>query len=133
MKKYRLKNKEKINSQRKEYRLKNKEKANSYQREYQKKHPEKQLKRQIVYYKKLGVPNKLSLQEIQYALMSWSKTIRKLGNGLCQVCHSPAEISHHLIYKKTEPKLSLNVGNGIALCVPCHVEVHGWNISCEKV
>lgn len=128
MKKYRLKNKVKINAQRKEYRLKNRKEINSYQREYQKKYPEKKLKRHITHINKLALSNNLYLEETSYALLMWSKTVKKLGNGTCQVCNMKSEISHHILHKAKYPTLSLNVNNGISLCKPCHNEVHGWNM-----
>ena len=118
-----LKKKDEICKKSKAYYSKNKEKK----RQYQLAHPEIALASNVKILKKHGFPLKLDPYVYYYALISWSKTIKKLGNGTCQVCNMKAEISHHLIYKKTEPKLSLNLNNGISLCKKCHNEVHGWN------
>ena len=123
-----LKNKQNIIKCQQKYKQKNKEIIKIYQQEYRQKNPEKKLKHNIQYLKKHGFPLKMDLYSYQFALLSWSKTIKKLGNEICQICYESAEISHHLIYKKTEPKLSLNIHNGIALCKKCHAEVHGWNM-----
>jgi len=78
---------------------------------------------------KYGFPFKMDWKSYTWALSKWSKTIKNQFKNKCRVCGGVAEISHHLIYKSTECKLSLNINNGIALCKPCHAEVHGWNFS----
>jgi len=60
----------------------------------------------------------------RYALHEWSKLIKKRGNGLCQVCFQPALHSHHIFHRRYYPELSLNINNGIPLCVPHHKEAH---------
>jgi len=82
----------------------------------------------IRYLTKLGFPNNLSPFAYRHALTAWSKTVKKLGNGLCKICNSSATISHHIIHKSKYPALSLNVNNGIPLCDPCHNKSHGWNL-----
>lgn len=32
--------------------------------------------------------------------------------------------AHHILYRTENPKLSLNLNNGISLCIPCHKELH---------
>jgi len=125
--KYRAENKEKILEKKKKYRLENKEKVREGQKKHRLEHPEMKLASDIRYLTKLGFPNKLSPFAYRHALTTWSKTIKKLGNGLCKVCSSPATVSHHIIHKSAYPGLSLNVSNGIPLCDVCHYESHGWN------
>lgn len=127
-KKYRLENKEKISTSRGKYYQIHKEYCNKKSKEYNKKYPEKKLASDIKYLKKYGFPLKLDPYTYKFALKSWSKTVKKLGNGLCLVCNLKAEISHHIIHKSKYPELSLNTNNGIPLCKICHYEVHGWNI-----
>ena len=79
------------------------------------------------YLTKLGFPNKLESHAYHFAISAWSKTVKKLGHGLCQVCPNPATVAHHIIHKAKYPALSLNVNNGIPLCDDCHGESHGWN------
>ncbi len=65
-----------------------------------------------------------------YALISWSRTIRK-RDKTCKACDSKEQlIAHHIFYKKKYPRLSLNLNNGLTLCKKCHYETHylnGWN------
>ena len=141
-KNYRLKNKEKLTEYNKKYHLKNKEKVRKTNKKYRSenreiirqtrkkdrlKNPEKYLRYQIRLFKKLGFPFKLNPHSYNYALQTWSVTVKKLGNGLCQVCNLKAEVSHHIIHKSKYPGLSLNINNGIPLCDGCHYECHGWN------
>ena len=121
-------NREKYSEQRKQYKLKNREKIYERQRKWNEKNPEKRLRYAKKTISKLSIPLKYPSNKLLYALGAWSKTIKKLGNGICAICNSKAEISHHLIYKSTEPKLSLNIGNGIALCRKHHNECHGWTL-----
>jgi len=95
-------------------------------RKYREKYPERKLNYDRNYLTKLGLEFKLPRTEYFLALNSWSKTIRAQHNNTCQICHSPAQISHHIIHKSKYPALSLNIHNGIALCRSCHNEVHGW-------
>ena len=78
------------------------------------------------YGKILGFPDWV---QFNYALKSWSSTIKKQFNNQFQCCPNQAEISHHILYKSKYPALSLNVNNGIALCKKCHNEVHGWKLA----
>ena len=126
-KKFRLENKEKIRESKRRYELENKEKINEYRRKYRATYPELKLALDIKHLTKLGFPFKLEPHAYHYALSSWSKTVRKLGHGLCQICPNPATISHHIIHKAKYPGLSLNINNGIPLCVTCHSEVHGYS------
>jgi len=89
---------------------------------------QRELNRNVKRLAKLGLPFKMTSLEYQYAIHSWSQTVKKLHNNQCQNCYSQAEISHHILHKSKYPALSLNVNNGIALCKKCHNEVHGWKI-----
>lgn len=126
-KKFRLENKEKVRASKRKYGLENKEKINEYRRKYRLDYPELKLAADMKYLTKLGFPNKLEPHAYHYAISAWSKTVKKLGNGLCKICHSPATVSHHIIHKAKYPALSLNVNNGIPLCDGCHGESHGYN------
>jgi len=60
-----------------------------------------------------------------HALRSWSRTVRSRDNNKCQICGSEkGVVSHHIFYKSLYPKLSLNINNGVTLCVLHHKEVH---------
>ena len=89
------------------------------------KNPEKRLKNNIKYLDGLSQPVSMDRFEYQVALMSWTKTVKKLFNNLCQVCFKKADHSHHLFEKAKYPKLALNINNGIPLCTQHHREVHG--------
>lgn len=125
--KYREVNREGILEKKRQYRLNNKEKVREGKRRHYLAHPEIKLAAGIRYLTKLGFPNKLTPGAYGHALNAWSKTVKKLGNGLCQICPNPATVSHHIIHKSKYPGLSLNVNNGISLCDTCHGESHGWN------
>jgi len=100
----------------------------NYEKTRYEKNPERKLIANKKLLQKLGFPLKISPFHYQWALVNWTKSIRKNYNNICQICGAKSEVSHHLIYKITEPKLSLNTNNGIALCIPCHKETHGWNL-----
>lgn len=128
IKKHQLKNRDKVLKYKKKHYLKNKEILIIKSKIWAKNNPEKMLEIQIRQMTKLGFPFKIPPQQYAYALTSWSKTVKHLGNGLCQVCNMKSEISHHIVHKSKYPELSLNVNNGIPLCKKCHYEVHGWKI-----
>ncbi len=126
-KKYREEHKEEILEKKRIYRLENKDKVREGKKRHRLAYPEMKLASDIRYLTKLGFPNKLSPFAYRHALTAWSKTVKKLGHGLCLVCDNPATISHHIIHKAKYPGLSLNVNNGIPLCDPCHYDSHEWN------
>jgi hypothetical protein len=46
---------------------------------------------------------------------------RKIKDGwICCGCNS----KHEWQITKNNPKLSLNLNNGVSLCIPCHKELH---------
>ncbi len=125
-KKYREENREEILEKKKKYREENKEKVREGKKRHRLAHPEMKLASDIRYLTKLGFPNNLTPFAYRHALTAWSKTVKKLGRGLCKICPNPATISHHIIHKAKYPGLSLNVNNGIPLCDTCHYECHGY-------
>lgn len=114
-------------SQRNEYDRKRSktEHRKSQIRNYKETNSNKVVQWTINRYKRLGVTLNLSYKDVMIALVGWSKSIKKRCNNLCQICGSPADHSHHIIPKSKYPQLSLNLNNGIALCLKHHNEVHG--------
>lgn len=98
-----------------------------YKNYYYRKNPEKVLMGCIRQYKKFGIVYNLSSKKYKYALMSWSRAVRKRDNYTCQICgkyNKEKTIAHHLIYRVILPLFSLNINNGITLCKECHLEIH---------
>ena len=132
---YEQKNKDKRRERKREYDQKNKDKRREYYqknkdkiREYHQKNPEIRLKANKRLITKLARKCKVTIEVYMYALMAWSKNIKKIY-PVCQYCGSNHELnSHHIIHKAKYPELSLNVNNGITLCSQCHYEVHGKNV-----
>jgi len=114
--KYYLKNKEKMDNQNK-----------SYQQAWESKNRVKRNKDQLRNYLKFARLFNLKSWEYKDTLRAWSQLVRNRDHNSCLQCGKPSNISHHIIYKKTKPKLSLNLSNGIALCSPCHKEIHRLN------
>ena len=77
-------------------------------------------------YGKLGDEINMTLSQVKWYLLSWSKSVRKRDNNICQNCGEIAVNSHHIIHKKNYPQLMLNINNGISLCKKCHNECHLW-------
>ena len=126
-KRFRKKNREKLRVVSREYRKNNPEKIRASKRKWVKNNPEKRLKLQIKQLEKLGESFNVTSNEYQYALQSWSKSIKKQDNNTCQCCGTTKKLnSHHIFYKSKYPQLSLNINNGITLCVWCHSELHGY-------
>lgn len=150
---YYLKNKTRIDIRNKEYNLKNREKIKiyyynyldknkverkkyystynlnnkqkQYQKSYQSKYPEVGLRSNIRHLIRIGKIFKMNSMEFSYALISWSKTVKK-RDKICVICGSTDKLqAHHIIHKKYRPELSLNVNNGITLCSTHHYETHG--------
>ena len=109
------------------YYIKNKETIIKKTNQYKKEHPEKVLKWTNNYIKKI---NKTGFSSKIFGFMrsKWSKYVLKRDGYQCQLCTNQAVVSHHILYKSLYPNLSLNKNNGIALCLNCHYETHGWNI-----
>ncbi len=95
---------------------------------WQQNNPEKVLQNSIRYLTKLGLEFKLPHQPYLNALMSWTKSVRKLYGNHCAICGSTHGLnSHHIFPKSIHPLLSLNPNNGIPLCKEHHLEVHRLN------
>jgi len=111
---------------------KHRKKRLKLQKEYNKTHPEQRLNSIKLYLKKLGKNFDMTINEYMYAHNSWSKSI-KVRDKVCQICNSKKHLnSHHIFYKNSYPQLSLNINNGIVLCVSCHGELHGYTIYQNK-
>lgn len=94
-------------------------------RQYSKDHPEINLRTKKKLFAKLGKILDLSHGSMKYALMSWSKTVRKRDNNKCTWCNSTEKlVSHHIWHKAYCPESALDVDNGITLCHDCHMEQH---------
>ena len=142
-KKYRQENKEKYQEYSKKYRQENKERKKEYhkkyyqenrdilikkKKEYHKNNPEVNLKYKMKALAILGKEFKLLSWDYKYALISWTKSVRKILGEYCSICGSKDGLnSHHIFPKAIHPKLSLNINNGIPLCKEHHQEVHRLN------
>ena len=93
------------------------------QKIYKRNNPGKVLKWEKKYIQKTNVFG-LSTKVFGFARSRWSKRVIKRDGKKCQVCGGKARIAHHLLFKSLYPELSLNTGNGIALCDKCHGEIH---------
>ena len=110
----------------KSYRISHKEQILQKDRNWRKNNPEKVLGYQKAYYKRHGQALDMRPDQYDYALLKWSKTVRY--NNVCVCCNTSANlIAHHIFYKSNYPLLSLNINNGITLCVDCHGEFHTMN------
>lgn len=104
-----------------------KERRNETNNIWSKNNPEKVLEKNIRYLSNLAEPVNMDRFEYGVALMSWTKTVMKKFASLCQVCSEKADHSHHVLFKALYPKLSLNINNGIPLCLEHHKEIHRLN------
>jgi len=123
--KYYERNEKELREKQRIYRLRNKKKTSEYGKAYKKLHPEVDLKAIIRHFKKFGKLLNMNTWEFSWALMSWSRTIKKLDNNMCKLCSSKKDLrAHHIRPKHDFPKLSLDLNNGIALCNECHKKLH---------
>ena len=73
--------------------------------------------------------HKINLQKIRNSpgMKHWKKKIKSLDEGSCQCCgeriSSELQI-HHIMPLREYPDLSIDEGNGIALCKKCHNKYH---------
>ena len=109
------------------YYQQNKDYHKKWTAEYYQKHPEITLKSKMKYFKKIGKLFDLDSEHYHEAIKSWSKSI-KSRDKKCTICGNETENAHHLLYIRFNPQLSLNLNNGIGLCLKCHNEVHGKNL-----
>ncbi len=98
-----------------------------YQKAWEKRNRVKRSEDQLNNYLKFALLFNLKSNEYKRALQSWSQLVRNRDYNSCRLCGKPSKISHHIIFKKIAPRLSLNLNNGIALCIPCHKEIHKLN------
>jgi len=128
-KKRHIKNHDKINAYTKKYYRSNKERCLNLSREWRRKNPEKRLASDKKYLLKYGKEFNMNSWKYQYAVKSWSKTIREMDNYMCKLCDSTIQLNAHHIYPKLLfPELSLDLSNGVTLCKKCHGEIHGFDI-----
>jgi 5-methylcytosine-specific restriction endonuclease McrA len=93
----------------------NQDKIQKSRQKWKEKNPEKLLESWKKYRPVFG---------IAWGLISWSKSVRKRHNHICQVCGKPATLARHLFFRSLYPKLQFNLNNGIPLCRNCHAEIH---------
>ena len=124
-KKYRDKNRDKLNAYDRQYHKDNCVRLRAQQVEYSKKNPEVNLRAKKKELEKLGGVLNLTDTGVIYALMSWAKTIKKRDNNKCTWCNSVNNLRvHHIWHKVFCPESALDVDNGITLCHDCHMEQH---------
>ena len=124
------KNKESYYKKNRRYRIKYKNKEKERKKIYNRNHPEKRFQANMRCLQKISESFNITLEEYQYALRAWSQTVRKRDNHECQICKTKKKLNaHHIFYKYEYPQLSLNLNNGITLCVDCHSETHGFNVT----
>jgi|GEM_PF-3156931 len=123
-KNYRKNNSKKKYEQDKKYKNKNKEWNKQYMSDYFKNNPEKFMKYNRQHYESIGKLIGLDWKNYKWRLLAWSKSVRKRDNNQCQVCLKSGIHAHHILQKQHYPELSLNINNGITLCMEHHNEVH---------
>ena len=125
-KKYYEANSEKLKAAGKKYRQANSEKIKAKYKKHREENPEKYKKCHLDYNKrrlaKFAYLFNLSKTDMKLARILWSAQVRQAK--LCAICNLPAVHAHHLLYASKYPSLSLNLNNGIPLCIEHHVEVH---------
>lgn len=114
-----------------------KEKHRLYSQTYRQRHPDKvkayntvynRIRRPLVrfkWYLELSKKIQLTPTQLRHAIQGFTKLVKKRDNYKCQICGKNGEIVHHILHKSKYPKLMLIINNGITLCRPCHLEVHG--------
>ena len=95
---------------------------------WRKNNPEKLLIYQKKYLLKISNSLKKSIFSLHWALHTWSLSVRKRDNHICQNCGKPAKEAHHIFPKSKYPGLALNINNGISLCLFCHWKLK-YNVS----
>ena len=83
------------------------------------------LKSQVKYLKRLESEINIKYHKIPYLYKQWADLIKIQCSNKCQICYKKADHTHHIFHKAKYPKLSLNLNNGIPLCMIHHNEVHG--------
>ena len=70
------------------------------------------------------------------ALKKWGKSVKKNNNYTCQYCgNTNKDIlqAHHIKSKELFRDLEFDEGNGITLCIYCHLEAHKGNTRAERL
>ncbi len=75
-------------------------------------------------FKEFGSIFNMTKYQFKHALRGWSLSVLDRENYICQDCNGRAEISHHILHKSKYPEFSLITSNGMALCKPCHIQIH---------
>lgn len=78
---------------------------------------------------------KIRIIKKQKGINSWRLEILTRDKFICQKCHrndSPKLIAHHIKSVREYPYLSMDIDNGITLCVSCHTKLH-WQIKKKKI
>lgn len=102
-----------------------------WQKEDYEKNPEKTLQRNMRQLEKVGKPLGKSSIEYNNALQALSKTVKKQAK--CAICGIEIDLkAHHIFYKSSYPKMSLNMNNVIVLCQQHHYEVHGKKLKSKN-
>lgn len=55
----------------------------------------------------------------------WRRAVIANDQGRCRCCGASDSLhAHHIVRWADDPAMRLDVGNGMALCEPCHIEEH---------
>ena len=94
-------------------------------KKYLRKNPDVFEKANVKQLKKYSDYSGIPPRNLRHMRQTWSKLIKKRDNDECQICKSSKNLqSHHIIFQHVQPKLLLNLNNGITLCLKHHNEVH---------
>ncbi len=102
----------------------NPEKIREGTRRYKIRHPETCKKYSQNVYEQFGSIFNMTKYQYKHALNGWSKIVQDRENNICQECSNKSEVAHHVLHKSEYPEFSLIPSNGMALCKPCHIQIH---------
>ena len=57
----------------------------------------------------------------------WKKRVLGRDDGECVKCGDPSNLVHHILPFTDYPDEIFADDNGITVCFPCHMDLHGWN------
>ena len=57
----------------------------------------------------------------------WKKRVLERDDGECVKCGDPSHLVHHILPFTDYPDEIFADDNGITVCFPCHMDLHGWN------
>jgi len=57
----------------------------------------------------------------------WKKRVLERDDGECVKCGDPSHLVHHILSLTDYPDEIFADDNGITVCFPCHMDLHGWN------